>query len=123
MSKKKILVVEDDQNYLQSIIKAFKNHEIEILEAVDGLQALEIAQAQIPNLILLDIMLPKMLGLALVEKLKAKQETESIPILVITNFGGKVNKQQALDAGVNEFFVKAEITTKQLIDYSLKYLT
>lgn len=118
----KILIVEDDKNYSQAVAQEFSADQYHVITSFDGVQGLTIAKSEIPDLIILDIMLPKMLGITFMENLMNDPKTKHIPVIAITNFGGEANKERALQTGVKEFLVKAEVTTNELAEIGKKYL-
>ncbi len=114
--RRKILLVEDDDVYRGTLANEFKEEDEVVIEARDGEEALKKAREEKPDVVVVDVMLPKMMGLTLVELLKSDEVTKHIPVIAVTNFGGEANKQRAKAVGVNGFVVKAEVTTKQLAD-------
>ena len=86
---KKILVVDDEPNILKVLTERLKLNDYEVICASDGLEALEKAQNQSPDLIILDIMMPNMDGFEAGSKLKADDKTKSIPIIVLSAKGDK----------------------------------
>lgn len=83
----KILVVEDDRDLAFVIKTALENEGCAVRTASDGLQALEMAMKETPDLILLDLMLPKMDGYAVNLKLKSIPQTAKVPVIVLTAYG------------------------------------
>lgn len=118
----KILIIEDDHHYVKNLQEAFDKDDEQIIVAMDGEEGLAKARKEKPDLILVDIMLPKMLGLTVISKLKSKKETEHIPLIAFTNFGGETNKQRALEVGADKFVVKAEVSSTKLAKIARKYL-
>ena len=98
--KKTILIVEDDQ-FMQTILKKkLISDGFKILEAFNGLQGLRIAIEKTPDLILLDIIMPKTDGLLMLEELKESEKAKNIPVIILTNTGDnkKIDKAIQLDA-------------------------
>ena len=83
---KKILIVEDDRKTREGLIKAFKKEGIIPLGAKTGKEAVEIAFAEKPELILLDIILPGMHGVEVINKLQADRWGREVPVIILTNF-------------------------------------
>ncbi len=105
-SDKKVLVV-DDEKFVRDLIRIKLGHiGISIIEADNGQTALEIAERQTPDLILLDVMMPKMNGFEACEKLKANPKTATIPVIMLTARGEKENKQKGLGAGAMDYLFK-----------------
>ena len=102
----KILVVEDNQDNREMVVKALKFNGYEAVEAVDGEEAIEKAKAEHPDLILLDIFLPKMDGYEVTKRLKGDYEVRSIPIIALTAHAMKGNREEALAAGCDGYIPK-----------------
>lgn len=104
--KIKILVV-DDEIHITTLLKI--NLEIcgfVVDVARDGVEALERVDANPPNLILLDIKMPRLNGWQVCEKLKADDKTSEIPIIMVTAFGQNEARQRSFDLGADEFMAK-----------------
>lgn len=110
----KILIVEDDplMSRMYQKIFSFENYEVEI--AADGQEGLDKARTGKPTLILLDIMMPKMNGLQVLEKLKADPETKAIPVVMLTNLAGQQDAETALSKGAVKYIIKSEYEPKQV---------
>lgn len=93
----------------------------DVLTAYNGEDGLKKAIEQRPNVILLDMMLPKMTGDILVQKLHDNASTSTIPIVVLTNLAQKVKARQMEDLGVKEYLAKAMFTPEQIIEKVKKY--
>jgi two-component system cell cycle response regulator DivK len=103
---KKILVVDDNQDSRELVVKVLKNKGYEMVEAVDGEEAIEKAIAERPNLILLDISIPKLNGYEVTQKLKDMEEFENIPIVALTAHAMKGDRKKALEAGCEGYITK-----------------
>jgi len=105
-SVKKILVVEDDQDNREMVIKVLKHNGYRAIEAVDGEEAIERAKAENPDLILLDCYIPKMDGYEVARRLKGDQGLHHIPIIALTAHAMKGNREEALAAGFDGYITK-----------------
>jgi len=105
-SLKKVLVVEDNQDNREMVVKALKFNGYQVIEAVDGQEAIEKAKAENPDLILLDIYLPKMDGYEVTKRLKGDYDVRSIPIIALTAHAMKGNREEALAAGCDGYIPK-----------------
>ena len=101
----KILLVEDDQSLVEMYSLRFKESGFKLLVAADGLAGLELAQKELPALILLDIMLPKMDGFAVLADLKKETKTKNIPGLLLSNLGQKTDIDKGKALGADEYVV------------------
>jgi len=105
-SNSKVLVVDDSQESVDLLEYFLKPAGYKILKARDGMEALEIVEKDPPDIILLDIMLPKINGYEVCEKLKKRQSTFHIPIIMITVLKELKDKIKALEAGADDFLSK-----------------
>lgn len=112
----KILLVDDDKAVLQlyGVELTGKGHTVET--AVNGEEGLTAAAKDKPNLILLDIMMPKMDGIALLSKLKEDVNLKSIPVLMLTNFGQENMVQQAFTLGAADYLLKYKVTPSEMAE-------
>lgn len=111
----KILIVEDDLLMSRLYQKVFKFENYDVEMAANGREGLEKATAGKPTLILLDIMMPQMNGLEVLEKLKANPTTKKIPVVVLTNLSGSQDAETALAKGAVKYIVKSEYEPKQVV--------
>jgi len=102
----KILVVEDNQDNREMVVKVLKFNGYQVVEAVDGEEAIEKAKAEDPDLILLDIFLPKMDGYEATRRLKGDTRLRNIPIIALTAHAMKGSMEEALAAGCDGYISK-----------------
>ena len=102
----KILVVEDNQDNREMVVKVLKFNGYEVIEAVDGEEGIEKAKTEAPDLILLDIYLPKMDGYEVAKRLKGDTDLRDIPVIALTAHAMKGNREQALAAGCDGYISK-----------------
>ncbi len=105
-NKKKILVVEDEATLQKALTDVLTQEGYDVLSALDGMLGLELALKEKPDLILLDIILPKIDGFEVLKKLK--EEGSQIPIIILTNLSDISDIQKALDLGATTYLVKAD---------------
>src|SRR3989304_6736448 len=110
----KILIVEDDPLMSRMYQKIFKFEGYDVEMAANGEEGLEKVKSAKPTLILLDIMMPKMNGLEVLEKLKADPATKTIPVVVLTNLAGQSDAEKALSMGAIKYIIKSEYEPKQV---------
>ena len=111
----KVLIVEDDQVMSRMYARVFAYEGLEVETAEDGLKGLEKAKTVNPDIILLDIMMPNMSGLQVLDALKAEAVTQAIPVIVFTNLAGRQDLDQVLAKGAIAAVNKTDITPKQLV--------
>jgi CheY-like chemotaxis protein len=103
---KKILIVEDNPQNMRLIEMALSAERYTLLEATNGEEALEIAKKECPDLIIMDVQLPKMSGLEVTKKLREIPEFNRTPIIAVTAYAMKGDEEKALDAGCNTYLSK-----------------
>jgi CheY-like chemotaxis protein len=112
----KILVVEDDPLMSRMYQKIFTFEGYDVDMASDGQEGLDKARETKPTLILLDVMMPKLNGLQVLEKLKADPETKGIPVVMLTNLAGEQDAESALTKGAIKYIIKSEHDPKEVAD-------
>jgi two-component system phosphate regulon response regulator PhoB/two-component system alkaline phosphatase synthesis response regulator PhoP len=112
---KKILIVEDD-NFLSNAYRVkLTKAGYKIVLASDGQQAINTLESFIPDLILLDLVMPRMDGFAVLEKLKANELSAKIPVIVTSNLGQKEDIDRAINLGANSYVVKSDLSLDDLV--------
>lgn len=110
---KKILIVEDNSQNMKVALMALRPHGYILLQATDGEEALEIAVRGKPDLIIMDIQLPKMSGLEVTKKLRQMPVFHHIPIIAVTACAMKGDQEKAIEAGCDTY-VSKPINTREL---------
>jgi len=113
LMSKKILVVEDNDRNRRLLKILLQARGYVVVEASSGKEALEYLEAQKPDLILMDIQLPNMDGLTLTKQIKSDEKTKDIPIVAVTAYAMKGDKERILEAGCNAY-VSKPINTQEL---------
>jgi CheY-like chemotaxis protein len=114
-AKAKILIVEDDPLMSRLYSKVFSIEGYEVRSAPDGEEGLTQVHKEVPTIILLDVMMPKMNGLQLLEKIKADPATKKIPVIMLTNLAGQADAEKAIAMGAIKYIVKSEYEPKQIV--------
>ncbi|MEX2585803.1 MAG: response regulator transcription factor [Balneolaceae bacterium] len=109
-----ILVVDDEQDLLDLIEYNLKSEGFQVLKAENGEEGIQIARDRHPDLVLLDIMMPKMDGLQVCEKLRHNPETHDVPIIFLTARGDEKTEVEGLDRGADDYITKP-ISTRKLM--------
>lgn len=112
---KTVLIVEDDPLMSRMYQKIFTFEKYDVVAAGDGQEGLDKARQVKPMIILLDVMMPKMNGLQVLEKLKSDPETKTIPVIMLTNLAGEKDAENALLKGAVKYIVKSEHDPKQVV--------
>ena len=117
-----ILIVEDDPVLLKMYTEKFSFEGFKVLNAKDGEEALTMALAEPIDVILLDIMLPRMSGTDFLEKFRESTKGKNLPVVALTNLAEDTERQKAMKLGVKEYLVKAMQTPEQVVEKIKKYI-
>ena len=120
--KKKILIIEDDEHISRVYEMRFLKDGYNTVLVANGEQAVEKVTSEKPNLIILDLMVPRKDGFAILEEIKKNPSTASIPVLVLSNLGGKDDQKRAIGLGANDYMVKVENSMQEVIERAKKFL-
>ncbi|MEK7123984.1 MAG: response regulator [Patescibacteria group bacterium] len=115
MKKYKILLIEDEPGQVLAISSALSSAGYEIVSADDGKEGLAKAKTENPDLILLDIVLPKMDGVAVLNELKKNPQTKEIPVIILTNLATGETMRETMEAGSSDYLVKTDYTLEELV--------
>ena len=116
-----ILTADDSKMVRMIVARAFKSFDCQIVEAADGKQALEAAQQQPFDLILLDITMPELTGLEVLEKLRENPSTQSVPVIMLTAESGNATLEKADSLNVSGYIAKP-FKEEQLIEEASKVI-
>ena len=111
-----ILVVEDDPILSKMYSEKFSNEGFKVLTAMDGESGLDVALKNKIDIILLDVMLPRVSGIDLLKKLREHEKGKNILVVVLTNLADPDEKKRALNLGVKDYLVKAMQNPGQVVD-------
>src|SRR5258708_3098818 len=120
---KKVLLVEDDEYMLRMYKKLFTYGGFDVHIASDGIAGLEQAKKIKPNLIILDVMMPKMKGMELLEKIKSDEEIRDIPNVMLTNLSMDHEIRDALSHGASLYIIKNEHEPQKVFEMVNKLIT
>jgi CheY-like chemotaxis protein len=121
MDKKKVLIA-DDEKYIRILVKSILVKSYVVLEARDGEEAINIARTQSPDLILMDIMMPKLDGVGACKVIKSDSVTEGIPVIMVTVRGDRLDQEYAKNMGADGYITKP-FTSQKLLDIVNRFLT
>ena len=111
----RVLLAEDDRFLRKAAETALKRQGFTVIPAVDGEEALWMARADMPDIVLLDLIMPKLQGFEVLRALKADPATAKIPVIILSNLGQESDVKQAMDAGAVGYFVKANLSLQDLV--------
>ncbi len=109
----RILVVEDNPMNMKVVLMTLKRYGYTLLEAVDGEQALEMATREKPDLILMDIQLPKMDGMEVTRRLRQMPDFKQTPIIALSAYAMKGDREKGMEAGFDDYLSKP-VNTREL---------
>jgi two-component system alkaline phosphatase synthesis response regulator PhoP len=113
---KKILFVEDDEGFFNIFSVPLKMKGYDVVHVADGSLAVEKIITEKPNLVLLDIVLPGTSGLDILKELREREETKSVTVIMLTNFGNDDNIAKAMEYGSDDYLMKYNIVPSELPD-------
>ena len=118
----KILFVEDEPSLQKAISEVLIQEGFKVLNASDGDEGLKFAKAENPDLILLDLILPKKDGFEVLKELKADEKMKDIPVIVLTNLEGVGDVEKALSLGAKTYLVKANYELEDVLKLVREHL-
>jgi len=113
--RKKILFIEDESALQKTFGDFLEKEGFELISALDGETGLKLAEKEIPDLILLDLILPKMEGVEVLKKLRENPKTKDIPVIVLTNVDDFEKLEKSLELGVKAYLVKTDFTLEEVL--------
>ena len=112
---KKILLVEDEEMLANMYQVKFQNDGFHLIKAGNGEEGLALADKEKPDMILLDVIMPKMDGFTVLKRLKENPNTKNIPVLLLTNLGQDEDIKKGNELGAVGYLVKANITPSEVV--------
>lgn len=119
---KKILIIEDEKIMIDLLQKKLTQEGYEVSVAKDGDEGVRAMKEKKPDLILLDIIMPKMGGFEVMEEMDKDKELKKIPVIVISNSGQPVELDRAQKLGAKDWLVKTEFDPQEVIDKVVKQI-
>ena len=115
MDRKTILLVEDDSFVSDIYQTKISSEGFDMMVAENGLEAIKKLEEKIPDLILLDIVMPYMDGIETLRKIKANESWKKIPVILLTNLSEKEKIEEALGIGADDYLIKSHFTPSEVI--------
>lgn len=112
---KKILIVEDEAALQDALKQAFVAEGYEIAQAFDGEEGIKLIKEGKPDIVLLDLILPKKHGFEVLEAMKGNEATKDIPVLVLTNLEESTEVMKAIELGARGYLIKANYALKEVL--------
>ncbi|MDA1337357.1 MAG: response regulator [bacterium] len=110
-----ILLIEDEGALQKTMSDVLSGEGYEVLSALDGEIGARLAKEKTPDLILLDLVLPKMMGFEVLEQIRGDKETKDIPVIILTNLENIQDIQRATDLGVTTYLVKSNYDLEEVV--------
>lgn len=111
----RVLLVEDDRFLRRAAEAMLRRHGYDVLAAADGEEGLRLALAAPPDVVLLDLVMPRLPGLEVLAALRADARTAHVPVIVLTNLGQDSDIERASRAGATAYFIKANTSLASLV--------
>lgn len=118
---KKVLIIEDDKPLSEILADQLSMHDIETVQAANGIQGIEMAESEKPDLILLDLLMPIMDGEEAYDRMKDKGLLKDCGVIVLTNYGGQEKMRKFKEEGIR-YLVKSNLKIKEIIGTCLEVL-
>ena len=118
----KILLIEDEEIMIELLQKKLTQERYEVLVARDGEEGLKLMRETWPDLVLLDLALPKMNGFDVLNEINKNLSLKKIPVIIISNSGQPVELKKALRLGVKDWLIKTEFEPQELIEKVIKQI-
>ncbi len=111
----KIIIIEDDQILQKTLQEYLIMEGFEVFCAGNGEEGIRIVQKEMPDLVLLDLILPKMDGYEVIKNLRSEEKTKKIPIIILTNLGGIHDVEKALELGATTYLIKSDYKLEEVV--------
>jgi DNA-binding response OmpR family regulator len=112
--KGRVLLIEDDRYQRKAVEAALRRRGFDVRTAADGEEGLRMALDDPPDLILLDLILPKLNGFRVLARLKEEHVTKSVPVIILSNLGQDCDVRQATEAGAAGYLIKSNMTLAEV---------
>jgi CheY-like chemotaxis protein len=126
-TKPLVLVVDDNEQNLELILAYLEDVDCQTISAANGIEALDIVRKKLPDLVLLDVMMPKISGFEVCRRMKNDPQTADIPIIMVTALNELADIEKAINSGTDDFLSKPvnkwELITRVKTMLKLKHLT
>jgi two-component system phosphate regulon response regulator PhoB len=120
---KRILLVEDDRFLRRACEASLRQRGLTVTTAADGEEGLRLARSERPDLILLDMLMPKLSGLEVLRALRGDAETRNVPVLILSNSSREQDIAEVTTLGVSGYFVKSNLSLQELGELVGRLLT
>lgn len=112
----KVLLVEDDEMLHGMYSQKFKLEGYEVAMAYNGAEGVKLSETEKPDIILLDVIMPKMDGFVALKKIRKNPATANTPVILLTNLGQEEDVRKGRELGATDYFIKANHTPQDVVD-------
>lgn len=116
MKKNRIVIIEDDEILAKVLYTELSEAGFDVSQAFDGEAGLELVRSKHPNLVLLDLILPKKHGFEVLEELKKSPETKAIPVMILTLLGEDEDVKKGMRLGADDYLVKSSHAIAEIVE-------
>lgn len=113
---KKVLIIEDDPSISKILGYKISNLGFQVLHAKEGQAGFELAQRELPDLILLDLLIPKLHGMSVLEKIRQNERTQDIPVFILTNISSSGAIKNSVQLHADAYFIKSDSSLDRLAE-------
>jgi CheY-like chemotaxis protein len=117
-----VLVVEDSPVAREVVMKILQREGYDVVGACNGVEAMDVLQSQIPDLVLLDVMMPEKDGMTLLQEMRDEPQYRELPVILLTALSDEGRMKKARELGVCEYLVKTRFSYDELVDQVGKHV-
>lgn len=121
-SNKKILIAEDERPMLRALTDTFENEGFNVFGAEDGEEGLKIAFKEHPDVILIDLLMPKMDGMTMLKKIREDEWGKDVPVIILTNLSDVDKIAETVENGISHYLVKTDWSLEEIVKKVKKLL-
>jgi len=118
----KVLFIEDEVKFQKTFAEFFSKEDLEVVSAYDGISGLRLAEEHLPDIIVLDLILPKKDGFQVLAEIKKNPLLQAIPVIILTNLEGVEDIEKAVSLGASSYLVKANYSMSEILNEIRKAL-
>lgn len=120
--EKKLLIIEDDKFMSNALRVRFQEEGFELKQVFNGEEGLEILKTFTPNIIIIDLMMPKLDGFETLKKIKEQEKFKDIPVIIASNLGQEEDIKKGMDLGAAGYVVKSDVSLDDIVALIKKHL-
>src|SRR3989338_8591538 len=118
----KVLFIEDEVKFQKTFAEFFSKEDLEVVSAYDGISGLRLAEEHLPDIIVLDLILPKKDGFQVLAEIKKNPLLQAIPVIILTNLEGVEDIEKAVSLGASSYLVRANYSMSEILNEIRKAL-